>query len=73
MKRIRSWGKLLALSPTDPQILLYHGQVCEKMGLSQQAYDAYMSALKADPKNVEAARRLKAMTGKTGLQADEGS
>lgn len=63
----------LACSPNDPQILLYHGQVCEKMGLPQQAHDAYMSVLKVDPKNAEAARHLKAMSGQTGLQADQGT
>ncbi len=51
-------------SPDDSQIHLYHGQVLEKMGLHDQAHDAYMSALKTDPKNVEAAKRVNYLNGK---------
>ncbi len=47
--------------PNDPQILLYNGQICERLGLSTEAHDSYMSVLKADPNNVQAAERLKAM------------
>jgi len=49
------------LSPGDPQVLLLRGQVSEKLGLYEQAHGSYMSVLKADPKNVEAAQKLKTL------------
>ena len=55
-------NEALALSPADPQILLYSGKLAQKMGQYQQARDNYMSVLKVDPKNIEAARDLKALS-----------
>jgi len=51
----------LALNPNDPQVLLYHGQLSEKLGLYAQAHDNYMAVLKIDPQNTDAANRLKSM------------
>jgi len=54
----------LALSPTDTQIRLYHGSLQERLGQASQAHDTYMSVLKDDPSNVEAAQRLMSLGGR---------
>jgi len=54
-------SEAMAYCPSDPQILLYNGQICERLGLVSEAHDSYMSVLKADPQNLQAAERLKAL------------
>ena len=66
-------SEAVSYAPNDPQILLYHAQLCEKMGFNQQAHDSYMAILQADPKNQEAAQKLKTLSQKGGLQASEKS
>jgi tetratricopeptide (TPR) repeat protein len=56
----------VAYCPNDPQILMYNAQICERLGLGSEARDAYMTVLKYDPKNLEAASRLK-MLGNNNL------
>ena len=55
-------NEALTLSPNDPQILFYQGQINEKLGLSDQAYNSYMNALRVDPKNAEIAQKVKTLT-----------
>ncbi len=64
-------SEALQYSPTDPQTLMAHAQLCEKMGMTQQAHASYMAVIKADPKNLEAAHRLKALASGGGLKANE--
>jgi tetratricopeptide (TPR) repeat protein len=54
-------AEALNYTPTSPDVLLLNGEVFEKRGLMGQAHDAYMAVLKADPTNVIAAQRLKAL------------
>jgi tetratricopeptide (TPR) repeat protein len=67
-------GEAIAYCPNDPQILLYNGQLCERLGLAAEAHDSYMSVLKSDPKNLQAAARLKALgyNNPVGIHATEG-
>jgi len=51
----------LGLCPTDAGYRLYQGYLLERMGQYAQAHDAYLSVLKDDPKNVQAAQRLQAL------------
>jgi len=60
----------LNYTPGSPDVLLLNGEVFEKLGLKGQAHDAYMAVLRADPKNVIAAQRLKALaTGSAATKA----
>ncbi|HEY9786671.1 MAG TPA: hypothetical protein V6D17_14815, partial [Candidatus Obscuribacterales bacterium] len=47
------------LAPTDTKIRLYEGDLAKRLGLFNQAHDAYMAVLKEDPKNATAAEKLK--------------
>ncbi|HEY9760838.1 MAG TPA: tetratricopeptide repeat protein [Oculatellaceae cyanobacterium] len=46
------------ISPSCVSARLYQGAICEKLNLYSEAHDAYMAALKYDPKNAIAARHL---------------
>lgn len=48
-------------SPNNTEILLYKGQLATKLGLIQEARLAYLSVLRGDPKNSEAANQLKSL------------
>jgi tetratricopeptide (TPR) repeat protein len=52
-------GEALASDPTNSELLLLQGELLEKLGKAGDAADAYRAVLYADPKNEEAARRLK--------------
>jgi len=56
----------LSYDPGSIGCLLLNGKVCEKLGLYNDAHDAYMSVLKEDPRNLIAAQRLKALVAKGG-------
>jgi tetratricopeptide (TPR) repeat protein len=49
------------ISPSCVSARLYQGAICEKLNLYSEAHDAYMAALKYDPKNAIAARHLRAL------------
>ena len=51
------------ISPTCVSARIYQGAICEKLSLYSEAHDAYMTALKYDPKNAIAARHLRALQG----------
>jgi len=55
----------MSYSPATPEVLLLNGQVCEKLGLYEEAHEAYMSVLKADPNNIAAAQHLKTLPVRT--------
>jgi tetratricopeptide (TPR) repeat protein len=54
------------ISPTCVSARIYQGTISEKLKLYTEAHDAFMTALRYDPKNAIAARHLKALQGHTG-------
>jgi tetratricopeptide (TPR) repeat protein len=55
----------LNYAPATLDVLLLNGQVCEKLGLYDDAHDAYMAVLKEDPSNIAAAQHLKTLPART--------
>ena len=62
----------LGYCPNDAQILVYHGQICQKLGLLPEAHAAYMSALKSNPQNLQAASAIKSLNGQNYTQTMSG-
>lgn len=52
-------------APATLDVLLLNGQVCEKLGLYDDAHNAYMAVLKEDPSNIAAAQHLKTLPART--------
>lgn len=51
----------LQLFPADTAFLMYQGHLLERLGQYQQAHDVYMTVLKEDPNNHDAAERIRAL------------
>jgi tetratricopeptide (TPR) repeat protein len=54
------------ISPTCVSARIYQGTISQKLKLYTEAHDAFMTALRYDPKNAIAARHLKALQGLIG-------
>jgi tetratricopeptide (TPR) repeat protein len=57
-------GEAIAYYPRDVKMLLFQGELSEKLALYDEAHQAYLSVLKEDPKNITAAARLKKIPNK---------
>ncbi len=59
----------VGISPRSVSARIYQGTICEKLRLYPEAHEAFMQALRSDPKNAVAAKHLRELAALSGASS----